>query len=331
MLLVPGPPIKSQVCSSPKLQVLHIEDLHIESTPTTQSLTSTCENAQKTAMNTPAMSTEPSDASSCDHGYHEAHWKHMEEMIEDMHIKSMDLEDAPESNTVLTGLSSLCHSQQIEQPLHTLVEPYSPDSSCKDMFRTSPHQDREPLVRLPQGIWNDMIDQTVTLQKEKLEALTRLSTMERDEHLSRQTTSDCSTKFDQLQYRVEMNKEYKAVMSRDIRQKDAMICQYELENQALKDQVVQFAATQGQLEKLRAENDFLRTEASKAIEAAKQSEADSKSFIQPVDSKDREIAHLKDEIKRLEDNITRIKAQNSSHQTRADNLAETQTVREKKL
>ena len=197
---------------------------------------------------------------------------------------------------------------------------------------------QEPIVRLTQSAWDSMMGQIVKLKKDKMEALVKVAAMERDEEVRRQAKGDNSSELDQLRYRLEVNRDLKAAMSRDIRQKDAELCQMQIENDDLKEQVAVVDAMRKQLEKLHAELDFVRAEAVEATEASKQSEANAGSYAQLIELKDQEIQHLKEELaslkresKRLRDEAASTDFKLTGHQTRADNLADTQAVRERKL
>ncbi|KAJ4352138.1 uncharacterized protein N0V89_007485 [Didymosphaeria variabile] len=185
-------------------------------------------------------------------------------------------------------------------------------------FHPAIHQS---IVRCTPQVWDTMIQQMTVLKKEKMEALAKLASLERDYDLRRQAKGDNSSELDELRYRLQLNKDHKAVMSRDIRQKDVELLNKDLKLDTLKKQVVDMAAMQEQIERLNAEACYLRAEAAKVAE---NKAADVGQVTEIIQFKDQEIAQLKEAI-------ASTKAKVSDHQTRAENLIDTQTAREKKL
>lgn len=181
-------------------------------------------------------------------------------------------------------------------------------------FHSSNHQ---PIVRCTPEVWDTIMKQISILKKEKTEALAKLAALERDGPHLTQANGDDSSELDELRYRLQVNKDYKAAMSRDIRQKDNELSKKELELEGLRKEVADTADMREQIERLRAEVNFLRSEAEKH-------RADAGQITQLVEFKDQEISQLKDS---LASNSAKV----SDHQKRAENLVDTQTTREKKL
>ncbi|KAF1978784.1 hypothetical protein BU23DRAFT_188465 [Bimuria novae-zelandiae CBS 107.79] len=321
--------------SASKLAVRHLEK------PSGSSLSRTHSTGKENGFNAPTpfqpqhalclldsgtatVETPPSSPPAREQGYDEAVMKRMEDMVAEM--RNMNTDESSEWEAVSKAPSD----QQLDSPTPTLAGPNKAQKASskqhgKDTFRlpltpspsSSLSDHDEPIVRVTQAVWDNMMDQMAKLKKDKLDALAKLSTLEREEHLRRQTKGDNSSELDQLRYRLEVNQDYKAAMSRDIRQKDAEICKKELEIEDLRKQVVEMDVVRKQVEQLHAEIHYLRVE-------AEQKGADAGSFTQLIEFKDQEITRLKEVIHRIQGQL-------SSHQTRADNLAETQAAREKKL
>jgi uncharacterized protein (UPF0335 family) len=198
---------------------------------------------------------------------------------------------------------------------HTTVdEPVSRSKGKESAFHLS---DNQSVVRCTPQVWDTMIKQMSTLKKERMEALAKLASLEQDYDLRRQSKGDNSSELDQLRYRLEVNKDFKAIMSRDIRQKDVELLNKDLELDTLKKQIADLEAMREQCEKLQAEIHYLRNE-------AEQSGADVGQMKQIVLFKEQEIAELKE-------SLAHSKTKTSDHQRRAENLADTQGAREKKL
>ncbi|KAL1596339.1 hypothetical protein SLS60_008984 [Paraconiothyrium brasiliense] len=281
--------------------------------------------------------------------YDETDMRKMEDMIAQM--RNLDTDAPSEWEVVPAQPMSL---QPVEPPsLETievgLAEPALTNSQFSKLFSGTsafgPHTTNEQpifrskdsdsvlhpgapgIVRCTPQVWDTMIQQMTVLKKEKMEALAKLASLERDYDMRRQAKGDKGDKgdnlseLDELRYRLQLNKDHKAVMSRDIRQKDVELLNKNLELDTLKKQIADMAAMQEQIEKLSTEACYLRVEAAKVAE---NKAADVGQVTEIIQFKDQEIAQLKEAI-------TNTKAKLSDHQTRADNLIDTQTTREKKL
>ncbi|KAJ4299672.1 hypothetical protein N0V90_004918 [Kalmusia sp. IMI 367209] len=259
-----------------------------------------------------------------EHDYNEADMRRMEDMIAEMkNIDDTHVEGLLENTTDTEHASQA--AQQIEALSQTLIGFDTTQQASLDNDETyfSPSEpvvckaQKVPIVRCTESVWENMMKQLSTHKQDKMDALPKVTSMERDEHQCCPKGDD-SNELAQLRYRLEVNKDYKAAMSRDIRQKDDLLCKQELEIDALKKEVADMEILQEQLGKLRAEVEYFRTS------ATEEKEASARSLAQIMSSHDKEIANLKDDAARSEAKI-------SSHQSRAENLADTQAMREKKL
>lgn len=275
-----------------------------------------------------------------DQGYDELDMERMENMIEEMRILDRDTEQPSEWEVVSN--TSGARVQQNEMPAQMLaeLEQYQIESnrlegtkrSRQEFFRVrTTSEGEEPIVRLTEKVWDDMLHQLTILKKDKLEALAKISNMERENYIRRQIEGGDSDELDQLRYRLAVNKDNKAAMSRDIRQKDIELHKKNLEVEDLKERLSRASMLQSSVDKLYAENNFLRKQADEAAEAAKQNGANAGSFVQLIEFKDQENSRLMDMIGSLEKQAAQTEIKLSSHQSRAENLADTQAVREKKL
>lgn len=177
--------------------------------------------------------------------------------------------------------------------------------------------DNQPVVRCTPQVWDTMINRIATLKKEKTEAQAKVASLERDWNQRHQAKSDNSTELDELRYRLQLNKDHKAMMNRDMRQKDVELLNKDLEIDSLQKQVADIVVMRQQFERFQAEAEYLRIEAERI-------EADNGQLKQIVMFKEEEVVELKESLAHNKTKMT-------DHQQRAENLVDTQNVREKKL
>lgn len=176
-------------------------------------------------------------------------------------------------------------------------------------FRFNDPVEDEPVVRLTQAAWNSVTEQVATLQKELSNALKQNAQLQREKNQVNSSDRDVSTKIGKLQYQLETNKNHKAAMGREIKQKDMELYKKEMEIDALKAQLKDADSIRKQLERVSAELGYLRT--SKATDE----EAQTRSIANITASKDKEIAELKAAASRNQ-------SAGADHATRARNNAE---------
>ncbi|KAF2440156.1 hypothetical protein P171DRAFT_119158 [Karstenula rhodostoma CBS 690.94] len=285
----------------------------------------------------------PKSATAENQGYDKATMSKMEEIIAQM--SKMVTEAPSEWEIIPDQLVGAQLRQQVLSPSPTLVDvdtlstppadgQISPPLSSTPAFgvRTTEdehiarskhnesailHSDNQPVVRCTPQVWDTMINQMKTLKKEKMEAQAKVASLERDWNLRHQAMGDSSSELDELRYRLQLNKDHKAMMNRDMRQKDAELLNKDLEINSLKKQAADWVAMREQCEKLQAEVDYLRTEVERM-------ESDNGQLKQIVTFKDQEIVELKESLAHSKTKMT-------DHQQRAENLVDTQNTREKKL
>jgi len=216
-----------------------------------------------------------------------------------------------------------------------------------------PIEDDGPIVRLTQAVYASIMAQISTLQKEKAEALKRIGVLQRELHERTEGVRDVSGTVGKLHYQLEANKDYKAAMGRDIRQRDIQLYKADLQIDSLKAKVADMDAMQKKLERLTAEVDYLRisktTEetsltrliaaeeeiarvtAIKDKEIARITVSMDKEIARIATTKDKTISHQESELEELKTAATRSQSVVSDHATRAQNLVDTQAQREKKI
>ncbi|KAL5414882.1 hypothetical protein PMIN03_003017 [Paraphaeosphaeria minitans] len=298
------------------------------------------------------VSSEPTPTKN--HGYDKAAMSKMDDLIAEM--SKMDTEALPEWEVIPNQPMGAQLEHRVESPSQTLVgidtassSPVqghvSPPRSETPAFGLLTTEDKliprykdhesafhlsvdEPMIRCTPQVWDTVIDQMATLKREnmeaqatlkreKMEAQTKLASLERDWTQRHQAKGDCSTELDELRYRLQVNKDHKAMMHRDMRQKEAEVLIKDLENESLKKQIADLDNMRERCEKLQAEADYLRTEIDKT-------EADNGQLKQIIIFKEQEVGELKESLARSKTKVT-------DHQQRADNLVDTQNAREKKL
>ncbi|KAL5391694.1 hypothetical protein DPSP01_000988 [Paraphaeosphaeria sporulosa] len=277
------------------------------------------------------------------HGYDKAAMSKMEDLIAEM--SKMDTEATSERETIPNQPVGTQLGQQVHSPSQTLVDIDTASSSSAQGHISLPRSEtpafgfrttedelnarskdsesafhpsvNQPVVRCTPQVWDTMITQMVTLKKEKMEAQAKLAALKRDWNQRHQVKSDNSFELDQLRYRLQVNKDHKAMIHRDMHQKEADLLIKDLENESLKKQITDSEDMRERCEKLQAEADYLRTEVGKT-------EADNGQLKQIVIFKEHEVGELKESLARSKTKMT-------DHQQRAHNLVDTQKAREKKL
>jgi hypothetical protein len=210
-------------------------------------------------------------------------------------------------------------------------------------YRLERPTEEGPIVRLTQTVYSSIMAQISTLQKEKMEAIKKLGTLRRELDERTESERDVGGMVGKLRYQLEANKDYKAAMGRDIRQRDIQLYKAEMQIDSLNSKVANIEAMQKQLERLNSEIGYLRTtktaeETALTQALAKATATRDEEVARVMTTKDNEIALIhkaiaqKDkEMNELKAAATRSQSAVCDHATRAKNLVDTQTQREKMI
>jgi hypothetical protein len=242
--------------------------------------------------------------------------RRLEEIREE--FNTLELEDAREVETNVTP-PAIQRLIEVDEPLP------QPPFQAINLPPTPPthpfnrmDDENEPVVRLTQPVYTSIMTQYSVLQNKNKELRDKNSTLQRRLEDLSEDKGDVSSTVGKLHYELEANKDYKAAMGRDIRQKDIELYEKDMEIVRLGSKVAESEMLQKQLERLNGELGYLRT--SKTNEEI----AHTRAIAQVTASKDKEITDLKAAVARSQTFI-------SGHTTRAQNLIDTQALREKRI
>jgi hypothetical protein len=180
----------------------------------------------------------------------------------------------------------------------------------------------EPVVRVTKGVWKSMGDELSLLMKQKRQLEGKLAGLERDNQAHLEEDHDVNTQLGKLRYQNEVNRDQKAAMGRLLAQKDVEIRQQELDIDNLRKRIVELEAEVQQCGKVIGESEQLRI-TTKANDAA---------HARDLEFQAGTVRDLQDMIERLtldRDAALRAQAHARDHETRAQNLADTLSKREK--
>ncbi|KAF2679943.1 hypothetical protein K458DRAFT_460441 [Lentithecium fluviatile CBS 122367] len=266
--------------------------------------------------------------------YDEGTMRRLEDII--AQVDAIDIEDTQDTERHKTS-SPAQRLIEVDNPQPQPAIPTFNPPSTPPTYRFSRHiNENEPIVRLTQAVYNSIMDQISRLQKDKTEALMKVSAIQRDLDQLGECDRDASSTVGKLRYQLESNKDYKAAMGREIRQKDIELYKMEMEIDSLKSKVVEFEALQLKLERLNGELNYLKTsmaneEDSHVSAIAQLTAAKDEETAELKAAKNEEIAAKETEIASLKAAVARNQAFVSDHATRAKNVGDTQAQREKKI
>jgi hypothetical protein len=219
-------------------------------------------------------------------------------------------------------------------------------------------EDDGPIVRLTHAVYSNIMEQISSAQKEKADYMREIGQLKKKLFDLTEGERDVNGTVGKLHYQLEHHKDYKAAMGRDLRQKDIELYKATTEIDMLESKVADMEAMQKQLERLKIEVEYLRTTkdandaalndavarataskdeecarlvAEKEKEAARTTAAKNSELKLMLDTKEKLIASMEKEVRELKMAASRSQSAVSDHATRAQNLVDTQTQREKKI
>jgi hypothetical protein len=219
-------------------------------------------------------------------------------------------------------------------------------------------EDDGPIVRLTQAVYTNIMEQISNAQKEKADYMREIGQLKKKLFDLTEGERDVNDTVGKLHYQLEHHKDYKAAMGRDLRQKDIELYKATMEIDKLQSKVADMEAIQKQVERLKAEVEYLRTTkdandaalndavaratatkdaecarlvVEKEKEVARTTAAKNSELKLMLDAKEKLIASMEKKVRELKMAASRSQSAVSDHATRAQNLVDTQTRREKKI
>lgn len=238
----------------------------------------------------------------------------------------------PPSEVDGTGSSVASFSTQnyqfLKQPLRLVEDAKSPKSlvhRVEQPLRLI--EDDEPIVRLTQTAYDRFITQLSALKDENFDLNAQLESLQHRSNARIEDEPDLSRELGQLRYQLDQSRRYKSQMGEDIKQKDIDIRKKELEIGRLQSTVEAKDVALRDQEKLIEEIEYLRNNVrhtDKATGAASMLNKDNARMKAVIAEQEAKIAEL-------EAALARSQTRESDQTTRAQNLAQTQTHREKRM
>lgn len=180
----------------------------------------------------------------------------------------------------------------------------------------------EPVVRVTKATWDAMNTDLTTLLKQKRDLERQLARLEQDRQTQRDDEFDVDVKIGQLRYQNETNREQKAEMGRSLAQKDVELKQLKLDIENLQKKFPELEAEIARRGKLIGDAEWLRA-------TKKEGEAAHARALEEKDAIVHRLQEEVDQLKRERDAATQANVHAGDHATRAQNLADTLSSRER--
>lgn len=220
---------------------------------------------------------------------------------------------------------------QYSQPLRFVpIDPPTPNESVRQDSIVSVHPypkeaarppvsvyDRvsEPTVRVTKVRWTSVLDELDSVKRQKQEVEEQLATAQKEHLAHLEEDHDNSAELGRLKYQNEVNRDQKAAMGREIAQRDVKIKDQQLDIGDLDKDVTELQDELNRCSRVKGEVEFLRSTHSQEVQQS----------VERI----REMEAAMEQLRLERDAAVRASAHAEDHATRAQNLAETLTRREK--